>query len=947
MATLALRAYAGSNPNGTTLGDLTDAYAKRIVVECNALGGGSLSIHPDSAQAGWVAPGNYVRAWRNTVSGPAIAGFWIDSGGDTVVSTDEKGGQEYARGGRGPIAILRKAIVWHRSVLSAEPDEPLTQPGRGRWHWADAQPAAVLIRLLKEAQARGDLISAVTWDFTRTHDSDGNAWDADLKGRWNVPIGKSLLEVVGAVREVDLRVECSPDFVVSAWPEEYGTDRSATVDFTEADNIRDTSTREVRATRAAGVALVMGEDDDGHASYEVVTDSSITADLGERIETFVPYERSDKPAALRRAGRRRLRRYKRQWDGPLTLGVLDTTGRVALVNYTAGDTVEIHIPGIYNHHDERLMSVTLEETENGEYDPILGFGDLGANIMGFDLAGESGSAGVGTGGGGTTGGGGQGGGGHSGGGSTPPPIDATNTGEYLIEDWTGPTGGYPGVVADQTTVLSGTTHSLILSLPGLDEIDPTRWLWIGYSLAHADAAGTVPAQLVAAGFTALETDLNRGSNSAGVFVQQLDGTQTYEATGNALEITIPSPGGTGIWYVALVEGVSQWTHSEDASGGGNSGAVSGWAGEHEIALILDTGNAALSGTVSAPYSHLENLAAGGAALGITTADITGAFNPPSFTHSGTAEYAVTSAGRYTDPGWGRTLRGRGVETDAPWDGGNTWDTGVDQGAAAFTTTGTKGVITITTNNTQAYARLASDSADDPNGQSWGVWADGDGTLRCKVQVNRLGVLTDTFPNILWWQVQSPGYTARFLVHLGDAVVRGYMTTGTRGVAISQGPELTPTVTDLVPKGLAAATDYQVRMDFQGDRCRMRLWADGVNEPVAWDVDTAKVGDEDVGEIGTFTMYLWGGSNTGNLAASYDSLWGALSGAEGTAGGGRVVLPRGDGTTVTWVIGTYPAGRLHVYVDGLLTKPSAEDPTGGSFTLSRAPSRGAWMEYEIA
>jgi len=74
---------------------------------------------------------------------------------------------------------------------------------------------------------------------------------------------------------------------------------------------------------------------------------------------------------LERVGRRKLRRWRKRHQGAPTLGVIDTTGQHALVDYVAGDTVALTIPGWYDAEPVRIAAITLQETETGEYDPIL------------------------------------------------------------------------------------------------------------------------------------------------------------------------------------------------------------------------------------------------------------------------------------------------------------------------------------------------------------------------------------------------------------------------------------------------------------------------------------------------------------------------------------------------------------------------------------------------
>ena len=164
MAKLVLVAYPADDPTGTALGTLTEASDTSVTVEDDGVGAGHFSISTRSSQAAWCEPGAYVLAYRDTVTTPAdaLAGFWIEDLPDAIVSSDEEGGLIAQRGGRGPIAYLAEAVVWHRARSGTR---TAVQPGRRRWHWRDAHPGRVLVRMLEEARARGD-IPGVTWDFS-------------------------------------------------------------------------------------------------------------------------------------------------------------------------------------------------------------------------------------------------------------------------------------------------------------------------------------------------------------------------------------------------------------------------------------------------------------------------------------------------------------------------------------------------------------------------------------------------------------------------------------------------------------------------------------------------------------------------------------------------------------------------------------------------------------
>jgi hypothetical protein len=360
-------AYADDAPSGTALGTLSEAFDKRVTVEDNGMGSGSFTMSRHSSQASWCTPGNYVRVWRDTVIGDPIAGFWIEEANDTFVSADEDGGEDMTRSGRGPLAVLDEAVVWHRAVRKGS---GRVQPGRGRWVWRGGiQLARPLVRMLEEADRRGNL-PFVTKTFTRTRDSDGTLWPDETEVRkFVLPIGVTLLELVAILRGAGLHIWMDADFALHALPE-YDNDLTATIGFTEGVDIRETVDRERAVRRTRSVALVGGERNNGRERFRAVRDADLETAIGRRKEGFRDYGRTATRAALARVGRRSLRTWKRRKDGPMTLPVIDTTGQVALVDYTVGDEIAVTV-GDMTAEPRRITSITLIETEAGEYDPIL------------------------------------------------------------------------------------------------------------------------------------------------------------------------------------------------------------------------------------------------------------------------------------------------------------------------------------------------------------------------------------------------------------------------------------------------------------------------------------------------------------------------------------------------------------------------------------------------
>jgi hypothetical protein len=297
-----------------------------------------------------------------------LGGFFVEDLTETLLAPEGEGGEDLTAGGRGPLAYLAEAVVWHRAYAGSR---RAVQPARRRWYWRDAHPGRVLVRMLEEARARRAL-PGISWDFTRDRDSDGEPWAEAAAGRFDIPIGVTYLELVDLLREAGLTVAMGADLVVHAW-DAYERDVSGAVEFAAGVDITDTVTRQPTARRARSVLLLEGEDRRGRTRHRVVRSRAIRAALGRRKEGFSRFERTATLRVLRRVGRRKLRRWSAQRDGAFVLPVAESDGKVALVDYTAGDTVGVHIPPAYDHEPIRIASVRLgdRDDETGEYDVSL------------------------------------------------------------------------------------------------------------------------------------------------------------------------------------------------------------------------------------------------------------------------------------------------------------------------------------------------------------------------------------------------------------------------------------------------------------------------------------------------------------------------------------------------------------------------------------------------
>lgn len=382
MGTLIFVAHSGANPNGAALGTLTKAQNKKISLSAKGTGEGSFTINRNDAEAAWCAPGNYVRVYLDNTAGSPVFAFWLAVGGDSLLDGQaEEGGEVLSRAGAGALAYLAEATIWHTAISGGS----AVVGTDGYWHWPSRHPAAIMVRLLEEAQARGAL-PGLTWTFTRTLDSNGNAWSQTAADEFKLPIGQDLLSALNHLMLADFYVRMDPNLTLHAW-EQIGVDRIGTIEFAEGVNIRDSADRRIQDNPLRSVALIQAARKDGSLRFREVTDATIQALIGRRREGFLRYEGTRTNAVLDRVGLRWLRSLREQFEGPTSLGVVERVNERALINYNVGDLVSVHIPGVFDHKAVTISSLALVETDAGEYDPIVNFNDEQA------IAGAGGGAG--------------------------------------------------------------------------------------------------------------------------------------------------------------------------------------------------------------------------------------------------------------------------------------------------------------------------------------------------------------------------------------------------------------------------------------------------------------------------------------------------------------------------------------------------------------------------
>jgi hypothetical protein len=236
--------YPRTDPkNGALQVRFTGLQEAEYRSEANGTGSGRFAIRASHSDADVVLPGGsqYIRVVREdtvAVTEAVVGGFFLDQGDVTVLDDNTSHRLEF--GGAGTLSVLDRAVM---APISYTGDEIQRVPD-GNWAFAelftvDTTLGAVLYRVMREAligfrspavvadDREETVIGMVTLGFSRTQDSDGNAWTLS-SGEFQAQVGEPVLQVVRRLMEAGLYVEMDPDtFELNAWQSaSHGRDRT-------------------------------------------------------------------------------------------------------------------------------------------------------------------------------------------------------------------------------------------------------------------------------------------------------------------------------------------------------------------------------------------------------------------------------------------------------------------------------------------------------------------------------------------------------------------------------------------------------------------------------------------------------------------------------------------------------------------------------------------------
>jgi hypothetical protein len=380
MSKLYFDVWPAADPNGTALGELSQAYNKKFRLVHQAMGEGGFTINLHDSQAAWAATDNLVRV-RRVAGGPFayndaryVGAFWIEQGDDVVLAA-AKGLEELTRGGRTAEACLRWAVLYPDASYPGNAKFTTHTRDDGNWHIDDRGGGEVMAIGLRDAEARAaEPLPFVSRDFGVSVDSTSTPW-SDTDTKWQLPVGTNLLDLLGTCVAGGMFYRMGADLELHAYEEEPGDDLTATLVLTKGvkgpGGLTESAQRQVHAPLTVSRVIMQGTKESGQLKYREVVDATTEAALPFPREGYAEFRRTPTNAKLDRAGMRHIRKQKRRHDGPATVRTVEGAGVVALVDYVPGDVLTIDVPGVWDELERRIYAVALEENTTGECDPVL------------------------------------------------------------------------------------------------------------------------------------------------------------------------------------------------------------------------------------------------------------------------------------------------------------------------------------------------------------------------------------------------------------------------------------------------------------------------------------------------------------------------------------------------------------------------------------------------
>lgn len=307
----------------TTVLGILPASESHLYLVLNEPGSGELKIPLDSDIADSLESGMFAQcSYRGEVRG----GFFIENISKGEADASEGAGRWISISGRGPLALLEDAIVW------GDGDSDSTRD------FAGMTKAEILIMLIEDAQARGALAN-LSYDFSATLDSDGEAW-SDSES-YKLSAKTSLLEIVRQFASTGIDFDILPSagaFVLSAYKLGIGTDNSETIYFRTGVNCEEVTSDE-HGGKIENALLVAYK-----GGYISVSDA-VSIAARRRREKLLDVKAAQTATSATTIGAARLELSKDPKKS-ISVKIYDGAAVRVFVDYNLGDYIMLDVKGV-------------------------------------------------------------------------------------------------------------------------------------------------------------------------------------------------------------------------------------------------------------------------------------------------------------------------------------------------------------------------------------------------------------------------------------------------------------------------------------------------------------------------------------------------------------------------------------------------------------------------
>jgi hypothetical protein len=351
--------------NSAMIAVLQDASSARWTDLLADVGSGSveLSWYDPKATVAVTQAGSLIKFLLGGV--PDFA-FFNDS---PVLTIAEASASKWVLAGQSVLSYLGRADAYMPGGVAA--------PTALGYSFNGATPGTILKTLIDAAQLRGSglkTISALTYDFTATLDSAGNAWAA--AGNLTIAAGATILDVAKQLVAKGMGLAMDTNLALHAYvPGAQGTNLTGTVVWREGAHIVSPVSNVGNRTGLSSVCLVQG----AGGKFIETTDPAYTENpyVGRRESSLDLSGSTGDTTQMTAAGNQQILLTETASQA-LTVSVNHGSSGLyePYQDYHVGDTIALDVPGSYAMAPWQIVGLTVAQTSAAGYDIDANLGSI-------------------------------------------------------------------------------------------------------------------------------------------------------------------------------------------------------------------------------------------------------------------------------------------------------------------------------------------------------------------------------------------------------------------------------------------------------------------------------------------------------------------------------------------------------------------------------------------